>query len=165
MRPSLIIGIDPGLVHTGWGLVEIHGSRLCGVACGTISPPARGEMAARLSAIHESLAAIIKQHNPIEAAIEESFVGVSAKSALVLGMARGAALLAVGSAGLPAAEYAARTVKKSVTGTGTADKTQIAAMIARLLPQCKPASDHEADALAIAVCHAHHRSSPLFRLA
>ncbi|MEE2525902.1 crossover junction endodeoxyribonuclease RuvC [Hyphobacterium sp. HN65] len=153
-----ILGIDPGLRHTGWGIIDVSGTRLSRVADGTISPAPDLALADRLLAIHSGLEEIIATHRPVEAAAEETFMASNAASALKLGHARAAALLAPARAGLPVAEYAARLVKKSVVGTGGADKNQIAAMIAILLPGCK-AKDDAADALAVAICHAHHRKA------
>lgn len=155
--PIRIIGIDPGLQHTGWGIIDIHGNQLRGIAHGTISPPVKAEMSERLAEIYQGLCGVLAEFKPAEAAVEESFMNNNAASALKLGMARGVAMLAPGSLQIPVAEYSARSIKKSVVGTGTADKTQIAMMVSRLLPQCKTANSHEADALAIAICHAHHR--------
>jgi crossover junction endodeoxyribonuclease RuvC len=153
-----ILGIDPGLRHTGWGVVSVTGTRLSHVADGRISPATKLSLPERLMDIHAGLEAVIAQHAPHEAAAEETFMASNAASALKLGHARAAALLAPARAGLPVAEYAARLVKKSVVGTGAADKTQIAAMIGILLPGCK-AMDDAADALAVAICHAHHRGT------
>ncbi|WP_420434256.1 crossover junction endodeoxyribonuclease RuvC [Hyphobacterium sp.] len=153
-----ILGIDPGLRHTGWGIVTVTGTRLSRVAEGRISPATDLPLPERLLAIHTGLEDIIARHAPDEAAAEETFMATNAASALKLGHARAAALLAPARAGLPVAEYAARLVKKSVVGTGGADKNQVAAMIAILLPGCKAEGD-AADALAVAICHAHHRGS------
>ncbi|WP_421788129.1 crossover junction endodeoxyribonuclease RuvC [Hyphobacterium sp.] len=153
-----ILGIDPGLRHTGWGIVTVSGTRLSRIAEGRISPPVEAPLSERLMAIHSGLEVIIAEHAPHEAAAEETFMASNAASALKLGHARAAALLAPARAGLPVAEYAARLVKKSVVGTGAADKKQIAAMIAILLPGCQAQAD-AADALAVAICHAHHRGT------
>ncbi|MEO1041365.1 MAG: crossover junction endodeoxyribonuclease RuvC [Pseudomonadota bacterium] len=154
-----ILGIDPGLRHTGWGLVGSEGSRLRYIACGRIATIVEGEMAQRLSMLADALDAILDEHAPDEAAVEETFVNTNPRSALKLGQARGICLLAPARRGLPVAEYAANQVKKSVVGAGHADKTQIAAMVARLLPGSRAASADAADALAIAVTHAMHRPS------
>jgi len=153
-----ILGIDPGLRHTGWGIISVAGSRLNLVAEGRISAATDLPLSERLMVIHAELETVIAAHLPDEAAAEEVFMATNAASALKLGHARAAALLAPARAGLPVAEYAARLVKKSVVGTGRADKGQVAAMIAILLPGCK-AKDDAADALAVAICHAHHRTS------
>lgn len=156
MATIRILGIDPGLRRTGWGVIDVEGTRLRAVAHGTIAPPTTAQLAQRLNHIFDAVAALVAEHRPGEAAIEETFMASNASSALKLGHARAAALLAPAQAGLPVAEYAARLIKKSVVGTGAADKDQIAAMIGVLLPGTKAKAD-AADALAIAICHAHHR--------
>lgn len=153
-----ILGIDPGLRHTGWGIISVDGSRLSLVAEGRISARTDLPLSDRLMTIHAALEMIIAEHKPDEAAAEETFMATNAASALKLGHARAAALLAPARAGLPVAEYAARLVKKAVVGTGGADKAQVAAMVGILLPGCK-AKDDAADALAVAICHAHHRTT------
>ncbi|MCW5725458.1 MAG: crossover junction endodeoxyribonuclease RuvC [Maricaulaceae bacterium] len=152
-----ILGIDPGLRRTGWGVIAAQGSRLSFVACGVVAPPAGDALSDRLNALFDGLSAVIAEHAPHEAAAEETFMAANAASALKLGHARAAALLAASQAGLPVAEYAARLVKKSVVGTGAAEKGQVAAMIGVLLPGTRASAD-AADALAVAVCHAHHRT-------
>ncbi len=154
-----ILGVDPGSGATGWGLVEAHGTRLTFLAAGVIRPKRALSRAQRLAAIHEALAELIAEWTPVEAAIEETFVNASPRDALVLGEARGVALLAPALAGLPVAEYAANTVKKSVVGRGHADKTQVKAMVRVLLPTSGEQAADAADALAVAICHAHHRGS------
>lgn len=153
-----ILGVDPGLGITGWGMIDQTGSRLALVAYGVIRAPARAPMAQRLCAIYDALDALIAEHGPHEAAVEDQFVHVNPASALKLGQARAAAMLAPARAGLSVAEYAPRLVKKAVVGTGAADKAQIAAMVAVILPGAKAEAD-AADALAVAICHAHHRRS------
>ncbi|KAA5802342.1 crossover junction endodeoxyribonuclease RuvC [Alkalicaulis satelles] len=153
-----LLGIDPGLNATGWGLIDQAGTRLSLVGCGVIRAPARAPMAERLRVIHDAIEALIAQHQPHEAAVEDQFVHVNPGSALKLGQARAAAMLAPARAGLSVAEYAPRLVKKSVVGTGAAEKAQVAAMISVLLPGAKAEAD-AADALAVAICHAHHRTS------
>ena len=153
-----ILGIDPGLTITGWGVIDVKGSRLSGVAHGTIKPTASDPIPVRLRFIHDAVEDLLAEFQPVEAAVEDQFVHANPGSALKLGQARAAAILAPACAGMPIGEYAPRLVKKSVVGTGGADKTQIAAMIAILLPGTKATSD-AADALAIAICHAHHRSA------
>jgi crossover junction endodeoxyribonuclease RuvC len=152
-----IIGIDPGLRRTGWGVIESAGSRLAFVACGTVTPPTEGSLAERLCALHHGLSAVIENHAPEEAAVEETFSNVNAASTLKLGQARGVALLVPALAGLPVAEYAANLVKKSIVGAGHAEKQQIRHMIEILLPRATIVGEDAADALAIAVTHAHHR--------
>jgi crossover junction endodeoxyribonuclease RuvC len=151
-----ILGIDPGLRRMGWGMIVVEGSRLSAIAHGVVTPPTDAPLAMRLNHIFDAVSELVRIHKPDEAAIEEAFMAKNASSALKLGHARAAALLAPAQAGLPVAEYAARLVKKSVVGTGAADKTQIAAMVAILLPGTRATAD-AADALAIAICHAHHR--------
>lgn len=151
-----ILGIDPGLRHTGWGLIRQEDNRLSFVAAGRINPPADLPMAERLKTLACELQKIIALHTPDEAAIEETFMNNNAVSALKLGQARGAAMLTAAQAGLSVAEYAANKIKQTVTGYGHADKTQIGAMIKILLPQSGKLSPDAADALAIAICHAHH---------
>lgn len=151
-----ILGIDPGLRRTGWGVVEAEGSRLSRVAHGVIAPPTDMPLPERLLAVFEGIEAVIAKHGPHEAAAEEVFMASNAASALKLGHARAAAILAPARAGIPVSEYAARLVKKSIVGTGSADKAQIVAMIEILLPGSKAEAD-AADALAVAITHAHHR--------
>jgi crossover junction endodeoxyribonuclease RuvC len=158
MIPSLtILGLDPGLRHTGWGIVAQDGNRLSFVAAGRISPDAGLPMAARLCALAEGLADVIARYAPMETAIEESFIHKSASSALKLGQARGAAILTLGQAGLVVTEYSANRIKQSVTGYGHADKGQIQAMVTMLLPGSGELAADAADALAVAIAHAHHR--------
>jgi crossover junction endodeoxyribonuclease RuvC len=159
-----IIGIDPGSGATGWGVIEARGSRLSFLAAGGIRPKRALSRAGRLAAIHEGLVGLIAAHGPDEAAVEETFVNASPRDALVLGEARGVALLAPALAGLAVAEYAANTIKKSVVGKGHAEKQQVAAMVRVLLPASGAASSgplaaDAADALAVAICHAHHRGA------
>ncbi|MGZ8364600.1 MAG: crossover junction endodeoxyribonuclease RuvC, partial [Caulobacteraceae bacterium] len=134
MNAIRILGIDPGLRRTGWGVVAVDGARLIHVAHGVISPSERAPLSERLLAVFEGVAAVIAAHQPHEAAIEETFVTANGSSTLKLGHARAAAMLAPARAGLAVAEYAAREVKKAIVGTGAADKDQIAFMVARLLP-------------------------------
>jgi crossover junction endodeoxyribonuclease RuvC len=152
-----ILGIDPGLRKTGWGIIDIEGTRLRFVACGKVTSPDKEPIALRLKALHDGLAEVIARHDPQEAAVEETFVNKDAQATLKLGHARGIALLVPALAGLPVAEYAANLVKKTVVGTGHADKKQIMAMIGVLLPKADPGSEDAADALAVAITHAHHR--------
>ena len=151
-----LLGLDPGLQHTGWGVIEAEGSRLSFVAAGTIhSTPAR-ELAERLVEIHDGLRDVIDQYQPAEAAVEETFVNKNPTSTLKLGLARGVVLLVPALAGLPVAEYPANLIKKSVVGVGHAGKEQIVMMVRRLLPGCLTETPDSADALAVAICHAHH---------
>ena len=160
-----IIGIDPGLRVTGWGVIDRAGPRLSFVACGVIRTDAGAPVAARLLAIHEGLQRVIADHGPDEAAVEETFVSRDAKASLKLGQARGVALLAPALGGLAVAEYAPTLVKKSVVGTGHAEKRQVEAMVRILLPRARPESADAADALAVAICHAHHRGAVPRRVA
>ncbi len=164
-RSIRILGLDPGLRRTGWGIVDCEGNRLTYVACGSVETSERESLAARLSALHAGLAAVIASHGPHEAAVEETFVNADSRSALKLGQARGIVLLAPAQAGLVVAEYAPNLVKKSVVGAGRAEKGQVRKMIAVLLPKAAPESDDACDALALAITHAHHRSAPAIRLA
>jgi len=152
-----ILGLDPGLRRTGWGVVAVEGARLSHLAHGVVAAPERLSLAERLLAIHRGVAEAIAAWSPDEAAIEETFVTANGASTLKLGHARAAAMLAPAAAGLAVAEYAATVVKKAVVGTGGADKAQVAFMVARLLPAAGPASADAADALAVAICHAHAR--------
>lgn len=151
-----IIGIDPGLNRTGWGIIEYTDNRLVYVASGVIKPPSDADMAERLRVIDAELGQIVTLFCPETAAIEETFVNKSAASSLKLGMARGVAFLAPARAGLSVAEYSANHIKKSVVGAGHADKTQIQKMVKVLLPKADFKSADAADALAIAICHAHN---------
>jgi crossover junction endodeoxyribonuclease RuvC len=153
-----LIGLDPGLRLTGWGVIEVDGNRLRHVAHGVVRVATAGTLAERLRELFEGVAAIVEAQQPIEAAVEETFVNINPGSTLKLGQARGVVVLAPARAGLPVFEYAANLVKKSVTGAGHADKRQIAMMVGRLLPGVEATSD-AADALAVAICHAHHRAT------
>ena len=160
-----ILGIDPGLRRTGWGVVACEGSRLVFVGCGTIAPSDALPMAERLNALLEGLAEVIGLHAPDEAAVEEVFVNANGQSTLKLGQARACALLAPARAGLPVAEYATTLVKKAVTGAGRAEKDQVGFMVRRLLPavaalHADPGAD-ACDALATAIAHAHLRGAAL----
>jgi crossover junction endodeoxyribonuclease RuvC len=152
-----IIGLDPGLRRTGWGVIVCEGARLRWVAHGVVAPPETGAFADRLLHLFEALTEVIAAHAPHEAAVEEVFVNMNPSSTLKLGHARAAALIVPARAGLPVSEYAARQIKKAVVGAGAADKNQIAFMIRRLLPTAGEVSADAADALAVAVTHAHLR--------
>jgi len=160
-----ILGIDPGLRRTGWGVVDVAGNRLIFVACGSVETNEHDEVAARLVAIHRGLARVLTEHRPQEAAVEATFVNKNAAATLKLGQARGVALLAPAQAGVSVAEYAPNLVKKTIVGAGHGEKAQIRMMIGVLLPRAEPQSDDAADALAIAICHAHHRTSAVLRVA
>jgi crossover junction endodeoxyribonuclease RuvC len=152
-----IIGIDPGLMHTGWGIIGVQGTRLSYVADGTIKSDANAPLAGRLCQLHDQLREVIGAFQPDEAAVEETFVNKDARATLKLGQARGIALLVPAQAGLSVSEYAPNLVKKTVVGSGHAEKQQIQAMVKILLPKATPSSADSADALAIAICHAQHR--------
>lgn len=154
--PVLILGVDPGLNRCGWGLVLSEGTRLSHVAHGVIKPPASQQLASRLHDVFEGLCKVIEEHNPHEAAVEETFVNSNARAALALGQARGVAMAAAARTGLLVAEYAPTTIKKAVVGAGSADKTQIAFMVRRLLPTAGDVTADAADALGVALCHAAH---------
>ena len=161
MRTSAIriIGIDPGLRRTGWGILESDGVRLSYVASGLITSDGDDDLAYRLREIYQGLIEVIAGFGPQEAAVEETFVNKDARATLKLGQARGMALLAPAQRGLRVAEYPPNVIKKTVTGTGHGEKRQIAAMVGFLLPRARFESADEADALAIAICHASHRQS------
>jgi crossover junction endodeoxyribonuclease RuvC len=164
-RPIRILGIDPGLRRTGWGMVMIDGNRLSYVACGSLATDDKASLAARLLAIHDGLQKVVTEHAPDEAAVEATFVNKDAAATLKLGQARGIAMLVPAIAGLPVAEYAPNLVKKTIVGAGHCEKAQIRMMIGVLLPKANPQSHDAADALAIAVTHAHHRQSVVLKVA
>ncbi|WP_336811146.1 crossover junction endodeoxyribonuclease RuvC [Bosea sp. MMO-172] len=155
--PIRILGIDPGLRKTGWGIVISEGSKLSFVACGCIESDGTLSLGQRLRQLHEGLNKVLAAHRPHEAAVEETFINRDPQSALKLGQARGIALVVPALAGLDVAEYAANLVKKTVVGVGHADKKQVQAMIRVLLPKAETSSADAADALAVAICHAQHR--------
>jgi len=163
IRPIRILGLDPGLRRTGWGVVTIEGMRLQHIAHGVIKPDEKAPFAERLLHLFEELTAVIAAHAPDEAAVEETFVNTNASSTLKLGHARAACLIAPAKAGLPVAEYAATVVKKAVVGTGGADKDQVGFMIRRLLPTAGETTADAADALAVAIAHAHARKARTLR--
>ena len=155
----LILGIDPGLGTTGWGLIAAEGNRLSHVANGQIATNAKTPLPHRLVELDRALTDIILQHRPDGIAVEEVFINSNPQSTLKLGQARGVILLSAARSGLEIGEYAARLIKKAVVGVGNADKTQVHAMISRLLPGAKIAGADAADALAVAITHAHHIAS------
>ena len=159
MSKVRIIGIDPGLRNTGWGVIETEGTRLSYVADGSVHSDADAPLATRLLQIHSRLVEILRRYTPDEAAIEETFVNKDARATLKLGQARGAAMLAPALAGITVAEYAPNVVKKSVVGAGHAEKDQVKHMVKVLLPRAELNTADSIDALAIAICHAHHRGS------
>ncbi|MDE2333602.1 MAG: crossover junction endodeoxyribonuclease RuvC [Rhodospirillales bacterium] len=154
-----ILGLDPGLRVTGWGLIEVAGNRLRHVADGAIATDAGQSLPDRLCALHRALATLIGELVPDESAVEETFVNRNPASTLKLGYARGVVLLSPALAGIPVAEYAALSVKQAVVGTGGASKEQVQAMVRRLLPGAEMRRADAADALAVAICHAHHRGT------
>jgi crossover junction endodeoxyribonuclease RuvC len=164
-HPIRILGIDPGLRRTGWGVVAADGNRLAFVACGSVQTDDKAALALRLVAIHEGLRRVVAEFRPHEAAVEATFVNRDATATLKLGQARGIALLVPAQAGLSVAEYAPNLVKKTIVGAGHGEKAQIRMMIGVLLPKADPPSEDAADALAIAVTHAHHRTSVMVRAA
>jgi crossover junction endodeoxyribonuclease RuvC len=161
-RPIRILGIDPGLRRTGWGVIDIDGTRLTYIACGSVATDERAAIGERLVAIHEGLCGVIADYRPVESAVEATFVNKDAAATLKLGQARGVALLVPAQAGLVVAEYAPNLVKKAIVGAGHCEKTQIRMMVGVLLPKADPPSEDAADALAVAICHAHHRQSRIF---
>ncbi len=158
-RAVRLLGLDPGLQHTGWGLIESHGSRLRHLGDGVVSTAAALPLAERLSQIYRALSALLEEHCPDEAAVEHTYVNKNPGAALKLGQARGVVLLAPALTGIPVAEYQAMEVKRAVVGTGHADKVQVQDMVRRLLPGAVIKRADAADALAVAICHAHHRAS------
>lgn len=155
MTRKIILGIDPGLNNTGWGVIKAEGSSLSFIASGTFKTTTKQDTTERLKAIHEGFAELIETYQPTTAAIEEVFVNENARTSLKLGQARGVAILATGLAGLKCAEYTPKEVKKAIVGTGRADKTQMGYMVNMLLPGANPKTEDAADALAVAICHAH----------
>jgi crossover junction endodeoxyribonuclease RuvC len=156
---TIILGIDPGLQRTGWGVIKSVGNSVSFIGCGTITSEASDDLAYRVKWLSDELTKIIQQYRPEEAAIEETFVSVNGQSTLKLGQARGALLLTLAQAHLLIEEYAATLVKKSIVGAGRAEKPQVAQMVQILLPGCGKHGPDAMDALAIAICHAHHRNS------
>ena len=154
-----LIGLDPGLRNTGWGVIDVTDNRLSHVAHGVVSTEARLSLAERPVQLEEGLAAVIERFAPVEAAVEETFVNRNPSSTLKLGQARGIALLVPARAGLAVAEYPPNVIKKTVVGSGHAAKEQIQMMVRTLLPGCAITDADAADALAVAICHAHHRSA------
>ena len=154
-----VLGLDPGLRHTGWGVIDVAGNRLSHVADGVVHAPVDLALAERLVGLFRQLTDVLERFRPDEAAVEESFVNKNAASTLKLGVARGVVLLAPAERGLPVAEYSANMIKKAVVGVGHAEKAQVQLMVRRLLPGCAIAEADAADALAVAICHAHHAAT------
>jgi len=153
-----VLGIDPGLVNMGWGVISVDGSRLSHVANG-ICKSGKGDLSERLVALHDQLGEVLAEFAPDAAAVEQTFVNSNGAATLKLGQARGIAMLVPARAGLSVGEYAPNAIKKAVVGVGHADKAQIAHMVKLQLPGAKLAGADAADALAIAICHAHHLQS------
>ena len=155
MNGIRILGLDPSLVACGWGMIEMEGTKLRHIAHGVIKPNPKAELPNRLRELFEAITDVIRIHDPNEAAVEEAFMKNNAASALKLGQARATCLLAPSLAGLAVGEYSPRSIKKSVVGTGAADKVQVAHMMNVLMPGCGVKAGDAADALAIAICHGH----------
>lgn len=159
----VILGIDPGLANTGWGVVEHTGSRLCCIAYGCIDTPATAPLPERLSAIHDQLRVVVSRYRPAECAVESVFFSTNAKTAFLTGQARGAAILATADMGAGLGEYGPGEIKMAVTGNGSADKRQMQYMVRTILGLNEdPDPEHAADALAAAICHAHARKARMF---
>lgn len=165
MQAIRIIGIDPGLRRTGWGVIETLGNSLRFIASGTVRSDDKADLASRLCQLHQGLSETMHAYMPDEAAVEATFVNKDATATLKLGQARGIAMLVPALAGLRVAEYAPNAVKKAVIGVGHGEKRQIHMMVKVLMPKASFDGDDAADALAIAICHAHHRQSAAGRLA
>ncbi len=154
-----LLGLDPGLRHTGWGVVDVAGNRLSHVAAGVVHSRDGEKLATRLVDLFRQLNGVLDRYAPDEAAVEETFVNKNPASTLKLGVARGVVLLAPAERGIPVFEYSANLIKKSVVGVGHADKQQIEMMVRRLLPGAAIEAGDAADALAVAICHAHHAAT------
>lgn len=153
---AVILGLDPGLQHTGWGLINSNGNKISYIACGRVSSDAKAKLSARLATLSDGIKSVIEQYQPDECAIEETFLNKNPMSSLKLGHARGAAMLTASLCGLSVQEYAATLVKKTITGVGRADKSQMIMMVKQLLPKSDITSEDAADALAVAICHVQH---------
>ncbi|MBT9369360.1 crossover junction endodeoxyribonuclease RuvC [Rhizobium sp. CSW-27] len=158
-----IIGIDPGLRRTGWGIIDTLGNSLKFVASGTVMSDGDMDLASRLCQLHDGLAEVVHAYRPDEAAVEQTFVNKDAVATLKLGQARGVVMLVPARAGLPVSEYAPNAVKKAVIGVGHGEKQQIHMMLKILMPKVEFTGNDAADALAIAICHAHHRGGERMR--
>lgn len=154
-----LIGFDPGLRQTGWGVIESDGNRLVHIANGAVTTNAADDLATRLAQLHDGLVDVLSQYSPFEAAVEETFVNKNPTSTLKLGQARGIVLLVPAKAGISVSEYTPNLIKKSIVGAGHAAKEQVQMMVNTLLPGIEIANADAADALAVAICHAHHRAS------
>ena len=151
-----VLGLDPGLRHTGWGVIDVAANRLAHVADGVVHVAADQPLATRLVSLFRQITTVVERFRPDEAAVEETFVNRNPSSTLRLGLARGVVLLAPAQCGLPVAEYSANFIKKAVVGAGHAEKSQVQLMVRRLLPGCGGGEPDAADALAVAICHSHH---------
>jgi crossover junction endodeoxyribonuclease RuvC len=151
-----VLGLDPGLRHTGWGVIDVIGNHLAHIADGTVHVATDLPLAVRLVSLFRQIISVIERFQPEEAAVEETFVNRNPASTLKLGVARGVVLLAPAERGLPVAEYSANLIKKAVVGAGHAEKAQVQMMVRRILPGCGISASDAADALAVAICHAHH---------
>jgi crossover junction endodeoxyribonuclease RuvC len=158
-----VLGLDPGLRHTGWGVIDVFGNRLSHVADGVVHAVIDQSLAMRLVALFRQITSVVELFRPDEAAVEETFVNRNPASTLKLGVARGVVLLAPAERGLPVTEYSANLVKKAVVGVGHAEKTQVQLMVQRLLPGCNGGEPDAADALAVAICHANHAATRRLR--
>src|SRR5580693_9439597 len=154
-----VLGLDPGLRHTGWGVIDATGNRLIHIANGVVHAATDLPLAMRLVSLFRQITSVLERFQPDEAAVEETFVNKNANSTLKLGVARGVVLLVPAERGLAVAEYSANQVKKSVVGAGHAEKSQVELMVRRLLPGCTVVKADAADALAVAICHAHHAAT------
>lgn len=154
-----VLGIDPGLRNLGWGVIDVAGVRLSHVANGVCTSDGKADLASRLLSLHSQLTRVLEHYAPDAAAVEQTFVNKDGAGTLKLGQARGIAMLVPAQAGLTVGEYSPNKVKKTVVGVGHADKGQVAHMVAMQLPGCKITGPDAADALAIAICHAHHAQS------
>ena len=159
MRSCIILGVDPGLLNTGWGIIKKDGNSLFYIATGTIITKSSDEMSYRLCKISDELTKAINLYNPTECAVEETFVNRNPMLSLKLGYSKGVTMLTAGKSNLSVFEYAPRLVKKSLVGSGRAQKDQVFYMVKQLLPLAQITNDHESDALAIAICHAHMKNS------
>jgi len=159
-----LLGLDPGLRHTGWGIINSKDNKISWVASGNISPKISLSLSERLKEIHQGLNSIVKKYEPSVAAIEEVFVNMNGQSTLKLGMARGAAITACSINEMSVYEYAPTRVKQSVTGSGRSKKDQVASMVNILLPGCEIKSEDESDALAVAICHTIFANSKIHQM-
>ena len=158
-EPIRILGLDPGLRQTGWGMITLHGTKLAYVDCGVVTSDGDLPLALRLKQLHDRLDDVVRAWTPDEVAVEETFVNKDPQGTLKLGQARAISLLVPALHGIPVSEYGANQVKKTVVGVGHAEKAQVLAMVKVLLPKADPKQADAADALAIAIAHAHQRKA------